>query len=103
MSKMVIEKYGENKAHYFSTGKEKPLFVIHALSQEEMRIIGNALNDYEKKVKRNTAIVEYYVNENQLEQAILDQQNNFQEYVTNLTNSFTNQFSSYPEFIVESD
>lgn len=103
MSKIVIEKYGENKAHYFSTGKDKPFFVIHSLSPEEMRIIGNALNDYEKKIKRNTAIVEYYANENQLEQNVLDQQNNFQEYVTNLTNSFTNQFSSYPEFTVESD
>lgn len=103
MSKMVIEKYGETKAHYFSTGKDKPLFVIHALSPEEMRIIMSALNDYEKKVKRNTAIVEHYVSGKQLGQVVLEQQNNFQEYVTNLTNSFTNQFSHYPEFTVESD
>lgn len=103
MTKMVIEKYGETKAHYFSTGKDKPLFVIHALSPEEMRIIGNALNDYEKKVKRNTAIVEHYVTGKQLGQVVLEQQNNFKEYVTNLTRSFTNQFSSYPEFTIESD
>ena len=103
MSKMVIEKYGEDKAHYFSTGKDKSLFVIHALSPEEMRIIGNALNDYEKKVKRNTSIVEYYVTGKQLGQVVLEQQNNFKECVTNLTNSFTDQFSSYPEFTIESD
>lgn len=94
MSKMVIEKYGENKAHYFSAGKDKPLFVIHALSPEEMIIIMAALNDYEKEVKRNTTTLEKFGS------TLSEQQKEFQNTVTDISNRFTNEFSNYPEFII---
>lgn len=97
MSKMVIEKYGENKAHYFSTEKDKPLFVIHALSPEEIMIIMCALKDYEKKIKRDTTTPEEFV------VTLLEQQKEFQNAVTNISDRLTNELSNYPEFTFELD
>ena len=96
MSKMVIEKYGENKAHCFSTGKDK-LFVIHSLSPEEIMIIMCALKDYEKKIKRDTITPEEFV------VTLLEQQKEFQNAVTDISDRLTNELSNYPEFTFELD
>lgn len=105
MSKMVVEKYGETKAHYMNLGKDEPLFVIHALSPEEMRFISAALCDYKKKWEHNTEALEKYFGDkdNGLKPIVLQEQMNGLKQVTELVDSFTSQFSHYTEFSCGSD
>ena len=62
-----------------------------------MRIIEVALKNYEKDVKRNTITL------GEFEVTLLEQQNEFQNFVTDISNRFTNELSNYPEFTVEFD
>ena len=101
MSKMVIEKSGEQKAHYFAHGQDKPLFYIYALSPEEMRTIMVALNEYKKKTSKNTDVLEGLLGDSIFSDTVLEQQAAFAEHVKNLADNFTRQFSSYPESVLK--
>ena len=103
MSKMVVEKYGETKEHYTHRGIDDPLFVIHAVSPEEMRTIMVALNEYKKKTAKNTDFLEKSLDDGRFSTIVLEQQKAFSNHVKNLADSFTSQFSHYPEFSCGSD
>lgn len=101
MSKMVVEKAGESKAHYMRLCSGESLFHIYALSPEEMRTIMVALNEYKKKTAKNTEFLEKSLGESRFNAIVLEQQRAFADHVKNLADNFTRQFSNYPDSVLK--